>query len=133
MQITPKQYAISLYESVDKKNNREAGDVIKKFVKVLINNNDISKFNKIIERFEEIWNKENGIVNAEVISARKLDNKTIKMLNNYIAELSCAKKVSAKQSIDKNILGGVVIRYEDKVLDGSLRTKLRELRVEMGK
>ncbi|MEA3463831.1 MAG: ATP synthase F1 subunit delta, partial [Patescibacteria group bacterium] len=89
------------------------------------------KADEIIEKFIKVWNREQGIVEAEVVSAKKLDNSVIKLLNNYIIELSGAGKVLVKQKIDKNILGGVVIKYEDKVLDGSLRMKLGELRNKM--
>jgi len=133
MKITAKQYALSLHQSISGKNEKEASNTIDNFVNVVIENNDISKINKIIEQFEIIWNKEEGIVEAEVISARKLDNKIIKLLNGYIAKLSGAKEVAIQEQVDKNILGGVIIKYGDKILDGSLRTRLGELRSEMAK
>jgi len=105
--------------------------VIENFVKVLISNNDISKVNKIIEYFIVMWNREQGIIEAEVVSARELDNKIVKLLNGYIVKLSGARKVLLSKEVDKDILGGVVVRYEDKVLDGSLRMRLGELRNKM--
>jgi len=60
-----------------------------------------------------------------------LDKASIKLLENYIAELSGAKEVVLNEKIDKNILGGVVIRYGDRVVDGSLRTSLEELKNKM--
>ncbi len=131
MKITPKQYSESLYQAVQNKKDSEVKDAIGNFVKVLISNNDISKADEIIKQFVGIWNKEQGIVEAEVVSAKELDNKIAKLLNNYIVKLSGAEKVLVRQKVDKNILGGVVIKYGDKVLDGSLREKLNELKAEM--
>jgi ATP synthase F1 delta subunit len=133
MKITEKQYAASLYQSVKDKNKKEADVVIENFVKILIANNDVCKLNQIIEQFEKVWNKEEGIVEAEVISAKRLDNKIVKLLNGYIAKLSGAKKVETAERVDKNILGGVVIKYGDKILDGSLRTRLEDLKSQMTK
>ncbi len=131
MKITPKQYAESLYQAVVGKKDSEVKDAIGNFVKVLINNNDISKADEIIKQFVRIWNREQGIVEAEVVSAKELDKKIVKLLNGYIAKLSGAKDVVIKEIVNKDILGGVVIKYKDKVLDGSLRMRLGELRSKM--
>ncbi|MBU4256905.1 ATP synthase F1 subunit delta [Patescibacteria group bacterium] len=131
MKITPKQYAESLYQSVINKKDSRIKGILDNFVKLLIDNNDISKIDKIIGQFKKIWNREEGIVEAEAVSARELDKKIVKLLNGYIVQLSGARKVLLKQKVDKNILGGVIIKYEDKILDGSLKARLKELRVEM--
>jgi len=131
MKITPKQYAQSLYQAACGKKQSDVKGVIENFVKVLINNNYIAKADQIIKQFKKIWNKEQGIVKAEVISARKLDIKITKLLNNYIAKLSGAKTIDLRQEVDKSILGGVVIKYEDKVLDGGLKTRLTDIKNKM--
>ena len=128
MKIKPKQYAISLFESLDGANEKRAKEIIEKFVQVLVENNQASQIEKIIKYFENLWNKENSLVEAEIVSARELDKSVIKLLNNYIIELSDAKKVNIKEKVDKSILGGVVIKYGDKILDSSLKNKLGEFR-----
>jgi len=133
MKVTSKQYAESLYEAVKGKNDSQVKDAVKNFLEILIANNDISKADKIVKEFKKLWNKEEGIVEAEVVSARELGSDIIKLLNGYIVKLSKAKKVILNNKIDKDVLGGVVIKYEDKILDGSLRTKLGELKNEMVK
>jgi F-type H+-transporting ATPase subunit delta len=131
MKVTSKKYAESLYQAVESKTKREVNEVIENFFQILITNNDTSKLNQIIEHFEKIWNKRQGIVEARVVSANKLSNKIVKLLNSYIAKLSGAKKVKIEERIDKNVLGGVVIKYEDKILDGSLKNRLDELKAQI--
>ncbi len=133
MNITAKQYAQSLYEVVKGKKDSQIKEAIKNFFRILVNNNDIFKIDKIVANFTEIWNREEGIVAAKIISARKFDNKIINSLNNYIIKLSKAKRTEIRQIVDKNILGGVIIRYEDKIIDGSLRTRLADLKNKMVK
>ena len=131
MKVTPKQYAQSLYEITRKKKGSQVRADIKKFVEVLVKNNDLKSGKKIVNEFIKIRNKEEGIVEAEVMSARKLDSSVVKMLNGYIAKLSGAKKVILKKDLNKDLLGGVVSKYGDKILDGSMKTKLSNLKEGM--
>ncbi|MDO9399110.1 MAG: ATP synthase F1 subunit delta [bacterium] len=131
MKITAKQYAQYLYQIVSDKENDQIKDVIEKFAIALKNNNDLVKANQIIKQFIEIWNFEKKIVEAEIISAKELDINIKKVLIDYIKELSKANEIIIKEKIDQNLLGGVIIKYGDKVLNGSLRNNLTEMRSRM--
>ncbi len=133
MRITPKQYALSLYESLDGKSAAEVKAVIKKFVELLAAKNQLAKAEKIVKEFEKIWNEKNGVVEAEIFSAKTLDKPTIKLLKNYVIKLSGAKEIMVDEKVDKGLLGGVVIRYGDKVLDGSLKGSLHDLKSSLEK
>lgn len=133
MKITAKQYALSLFGSIDGKKEKDAGEIIKKFFQSLVRNNQTALLDKILKQFVDIWNKKRGIVEAEVTSAKELDKNTIKLLNDYMADLAKAKEIVLKQVVDKDILGGAVIRYEDQVLDGSLKTRIKDLKEQMVK
>ena len=133
MKITAKQFALSLYESVEGKSAAQVKAVIKKFVELLAGKNQITKAEKIIQEFSKIWNEKNGIVEAEVMSVKGLDKETAKLIKSYIAKLSGAKEVVVTEKIEKSLLGGVVIRYGDKVLDGSLKGSLQDLKSSLEK
>ena len=133
MKISDKQYALALYESIKDQSKSDTKKAIKEFAKVLVLNNDLLKIDKVIDAFKKLYNQEEGIVKAKVISAQALDKKIVKSLNSYIVKLSKAKKVEVNEEIDKSLLGGVVLRYGDKVLDGSLKTRLDFLGREMKK
>lgn len=128
MKITPKQFSLSLYEAIDGKTSGQAKVVIEKFVELLAEKNMLAQADKISAEFIKIWNEKHGIVEASATSANGLDKASIKLLENYIVELSGAKEVVLNEKIDKNILGGVIIKYGDKVLDGSLKTTLSDLK-----
>lgn len=131
MKITAKQFAISLYESVDAKSVGEVKAVIKKFVELLAKKNKIALAEKIIKEFIMIWNEKHGLIEAEITSANELGKETVELLKSYLIKRSVAKKVILDEKIDKNILGGVIIKYGDKILDGSLRQSLAELREQL--
>lgn len=133
MKITPKQYAEVLYQVVIGKEDSRIKSALNSFTRIIIENNDLKKVNKIIEQFSKLWNKKKGIVEAEVFSVCELDKSIVLSLKDYITKLSGAEEAVVKQIVDKKLLGGAVIKYKDKVLDGSLKTKLEELREEMVK
>ncbi|MDD4900893.1 MAG: ATP synthase F1 subunit delta [Patescibacteria group bacterium] len=131
MRITPKQFALSLYEAADGKSASQVKAIIAKFIEILVKNNALSMAEKIEKEFLKIWNERQGIVEAEIITAHGLGREIMKMLKDYLGHLTKAKEVVVHEKEDKNILGGVVIRYGDKILDGSLRSQLAELKEKL--
>ena len=131
MKISHKQFALSLYEAVEGKPAGPVKAVIGKFVELLAKKNMLASADKIVAQFVKIWNEKHGVVEALALSTNGLDKANIKLLKHYIAKLAGAKQVVLDEKTDKNILGGVVIRYGDKVLDGSLKTQLEELKSKL--
>jgi F-type H+-transporting ATPase subunit delta len=130
MKINPKKYALALYESVALEEG-SIENLLKNFVKILAKNNDLSKAKKIEIEFNKIWNKKKGIVDANIISAKKTDKETLEIIENYIKKISGSPNVNMQEEIDKNMIGGIIIKYEDKILDGSLRTSLKTLKEKL--
>ncbi len=133
MKVTPKQLALSLYETVEGKPAAQVKAVIGRFVELLAKKNMLAKADKIMAEFIKTWNEKNGIVEAEVMSAKELNKETVKLLKNYIIKLSGAREVMVDEKVDKSLLGGVVIKYGDKVIDGSLKGNLQDLKSSLEK
>ena len=133
MKITSKQYATSLYETILDKKEGELKGVIENFVKIIIANNDLSKADSVISEFSKLWNKEKGVIEAEVLSAVKLDKETVDILSDYISNITKSKNVSIETETDKKLIGGVIIKYGDKILDGSLKTRLKDFKNKLVK
>lgn len=128
MNIKPKQYAQSLYEMVKDADKNESKKIIEKFVCLLVENNQTSQVEKILDYFTEMWNKEKGIVVAEISSARKLDANIVKMLKKHITDLSDAELLELSEKIDEDLLGGIILKYNNKIVDNSLRTRVQEFK-----
>ncbi|KKQ62031.1 MAG: ATP synthase F1 subunit delta [Parcubacteria group bacterium GW2011_GWE2_38_18] len=134
MKISNRQYAVSLYETVkDAKNNEQKKEVIKNFITLLVKNNNLNKASGIIEEFNKIWAKETGIIDATVFSATKLDKESLEDLEKFAINVSGAKEVIIDNQIDKEVLAGFILKVGDQILDGSMKTKIKELKAEMGK
>ena len=131
MKISVQQYAKSLFESLSDKNEKEIKLVLKKFVAILGRNRDLNKAEGIMEAFSVLWNQEHGELSAELLSARELGPTAREMVAGYLKEKTGAKKIMIKEEIDQKLLGGFVLKYDSKVLDGSLKASLEELKKEL--
>lgn len=133
MRISTKQYAASLYGAVKDKNPGETKNVLANFLKILVKNNDLDRADKIIAEFVKAWNREYGLVAAEVVSARELDKDSSRAVKDYVKDLTGAREVELVKQVDGKLLAGFVLKFDDVVMDGSLKTKIGELRGEMKK
>jgi F-type H+-transporting ATPase subunit delta len=128
MKISPKKYAKALYSITKDGKKDEVKGILAGFVELLNENHDLGKVEKVMNEFNKFWNEKEGIIEAEIVSAMELNKATFKDLNNFIAELSGAKRVETKETVDKKILGGVVLKFGDKVVDVSVKSRLYNLR-----
>ena len=127
MKISSKQYAVALYDLVEGKTKKEISVVLTNFSEFLRKNNALSKLDIILDEFNIVWNRENGVVEAIVTSARDLDKTNRKSIIEYIRNATEAKDVILEEAVDKNILGGVVVKYGDKIVDSSLKGRVESL------
>ena len=128
MKITANQYAKTLYELTMDKSQKEIDVVVANFVKLLNQKRQLKLASKVIAKFNEIWNKQNGIVEAEVTSREKLDKDVLTRVSTYVSTRYKAKKVIINNKIDLNIKGGIVIKVGDEVMDGSIQAQLSSLK-----
>jgi len=129
MKVSVQQYVKKLYSSVAGKSEKEAQKELKNFVALLGRNRSFNKADEIIRVFNDLWNKENKEVVATLVSARALMVSTKEILTDYLKERTGAKKITLHEAIDKKLIGGFVLKYDSKVLDGSLKTYLDQLKV----
>ncbi len=128
MKISIQQYAQSLYDSVVGKSDQEAKEICKNFAAILDRNHDLNKEEAIIAVFNDLWNTANGEVAATLSSARELDKAARQDVVEYLKARTGAQSVSLAEKIDKGLIGGFVLRYGSKVLDGSLKNSLDNLK-----
>ena len=95
-------------------------------VRVLAENGRLELLPEIREQFEALKNEREGVVEAEVQSAFEL---TQDQVGDLVARLEkkLGRKVKARVSVDKNLIGGVRVLVGDKVIDGSARAQLGAL------
>ncbi|HDZ54499.1 MAG TPA: ATP synthase F1 subunit delta [Candidatus Nealsonbacteria bacterium] len=119
--IIPKQYAVLLYEITKDLRKTEIKEKISKFVGFLVKNNHLSLVDKIIGEFKTYTKKQEGVQEVELVSARPIG---IKIRQRLINILNRENKIELKEKIDPGLLGGMVIKIGDTMIDGSIRRRL---------
>lgn len=109
MKISTKQYAQSLFD-------------------VMKSNNDLEKTEEVMRDFLNLCNREKHILEVEVVSARKLDEKQMEDVKNFVAKKYEAKEIVLKNKIDESILGGLCLKIGDEMIDLSVSGQLKKLR-----
>lgn len=128
MKITANQYAELFYELTVNKAQAEISAIVSNFLEVLAKNRQMKLADKIIEKFSEIYNKKNGIVEAEITSCEVLSNELRNKVSNYVSTKYQAKEVILNNKIDLKIKGGIVIKVGDDIMDASIERSLVELK-----
>ena len=98
----------------------------KNFIYTLADNKRITLLPQIADIFDRLKAEQECTANVEIISAftlqpEQLDSLAEKMCN----QLGCEVKLHT--TVDESLIGGVIIRADDMVIDGSVRTKLAKL------
>ncbi len=101
------------------------------FLKVLCEKNNARYVHKIIADYEDLYHANDGISIAKVISAVPLKKHEKESLKAKL-EQYCGHTVIMECTCNNAILGGVIVHIDGKVLDGSLRRKLRNLKETIG-
>lgn len=131
MKITAKQYAQCLYELTSTKSEPEIKDILFKFVALLDKHHALNLAPAISTAFTQLWNREHGEVVAQLTSARELKDEAKELVTNYLKNKSGATEVILEETIDHNVLGGFILKYNNKIVDASLRSSLEELKIQM--
>jgi F-type H+-transporting ATPase subunit delta len=107
-----------------------ASKILRNFLFVLADKQRTRLLPEIIAAFQEVIRKRQGITEAEVSSAVELNARQKAELAATLERLT-GKRVEAKYSLEPALLGGAVVRIGDTVYDGSLRSRLNELRTRL--
>jgi F-type H+-transporting ATPase subunit delta len=81
----------------------------------------------VVEEFDRYRDQHEGRLRARVVTARKLDDELLNALRLAI-EQRTQKSVDLTETIDPEVLGGLRVNVGDRVLDGTLRRSLQDMR-----
>jgi ATP synthase F1 delta subunit len=109
-----------------------ADPTIVNFLKLLIENHRTPVIFRVRRIYDELWEEENQLLPVRVTSAVELDSATVDQLRDRIAEQT-GRKVDFASEVDPDILGGIVVRVGNSVLDASVRNRLEQLRKQVAR
>lgn len=105
----------------------KVGDEVLGLLVTMIRKGREPLLDNVVDQFVRFKDKAEGRIHVYVTSARDLDAGIRESITKTIAEVS-GKTVTLHEKTDAALVGGMVVRVGDAVVDGSLRTRLRKLR-----
>ncbi len=103
-----------------------------RFLELLAEKHRMPVIFRIRRVFEEMWAEENRLLEASVTSAVELDEAVVKQIGERIEEQT-GRSVELTSEVDPNVLGGLVIRVGNTIMDASVRNRLERLRKQVSR
>ncbi len=102
------------------------------FLEALIERHRMPAIFRIRDRYQDMWEDERNLLPVEVTSAVPLDKSTVGSIGTRIGEQT-KRTVELSSKVDPDILGGIVLRVGNVVLDASIRNRLEQLRKQVAR
>ena len=96
------------------------------FLKLLARKNRVNILDQIAEGYIQAYRKYAGIIEVEVSVARELEKDQQEALHQKLEDIT-SKEVLLNVTIDESLRGGMAVRIDDTVIDGTVKHKLQEL------
>jgi len=110
----------------------DADPVVVNFLKLLIENHRTPAVFRVRREFDRLWQEENKLLPVQVTSAVELDQATVNQIGDRIAQQT-GRKIDLSASVEPEIIGGIVVRVGNSILDASIRNRLEQLRKQVAR
>ena len=110
----------------------DADPALVNFLELLIEKHRMPVLFRIRRQFDTLYDRAHKRLPVEVTSAVELDGGVIGELERRIHEQT-GQNIQLQSTVDPNILGGIVLRVGNSILDASIRHRLEQLRREVAK
>ena len=125
----------SIIDNLDKKKAilsllDKNNSITEKLLDLLIHNKRVAIISDIASCFIQLYNKNNNIKEAIVITASPIDKDLEKKILSQI-KIPAAKSITLTNLIDSSIIGGFIIRYDGKEYNASIKQNLKNLKTEL--
>jgi F0F1-type ATP synthase delta subunit len=132
MEDVAQVYARSLFEVAQEHDGLKraiegAEPIFMNFLESLIERHRMPAIFRIRAEYERLWDEENKLLPVQITSAVPLDEETVRSIGDRISEQT-SQTVELSSSVDPDLIGGIVLRVGNVILDASIRNRLNQLR-----
>jgi ATP synthase F1 delta subunit len=126
-------FFFSPYFSTEEKKNalkrsiEDADPIFMNFLEALVERHRMPAVFRIRVAYEKLWDDENKRLPVQITSAVALGEKTVQSIGDRISEQT-GQTVELSSSVDPDLIGGIVLRVGNVILDASIRNRLNQLR-----
>lgn len=101
------------------------------FLNFLLEYRRFGAFIAIIEAFNTLYDQDKNIASGTAVTAVKLTESELDRIGQAYAKKYNLEKLILTNEVDSSILGGVILKVGDRIIDGSIRTRLQQIREQL--
>jgi F-type H+-transporting ATPase subunit delta len=106
---------------------QDAEPILMNFLEALLERSRMPAIFRIRDRYEKLWDDEQHVLPVQVTSAVELEEATVQGIATQIHQQT-GQNVEISSRVDPEIIGGIVLRVGNSILDASIRNRLNQLR-----
>jgi ATP synthase F1 delta subunit len=105
----------------------DVDESVRNFLGLLLENHRMPVIFRVRREFERLWAEAHQLLGVEITSAIELDSSIAERIGEEIGRQT-GREVQLTSTVDPDVLGGIVLRVGNSILDASVRTRLESLR-----
>jgi F-type H+-transporting ATPase subunit delta len=109
-----------------------ADETVSNFLKLLIENHRMPALIRVRREYDRMWQEVNQLLPVQITSAVELDASVHARIGEEIGRQT-GRTVQLSSTVDPDVLGGIVVRVGNSILDASVRTRLERLRKQVAR
>ena len=109
-----------------------AEEELTNFLELLAEKHRMPVIHRIRRDFDALWREERKLLPVHVTSAVELDDEVVRSLGDRISEKT-GRRVDLTARVEPDIIGGIVLRVGNSILDASIRNRLEQLRRQVAR
>ena len=109
-----------------------ADDIVRNFLELLVENHRMPVVFRVRREYDRLWEDANQLLPVTVTSAVALDEGVAQRIGDEIGRQT-GRTVELISTVDPDVIGGLVVRVGNSILDASIRTRLEQLRKQVAK
>jgi ATP synthase F1 delta subunit len=109
-----------------------ADDIVRNFLELLVENHRMPVVFRVRREYDRLWEDANQLLPVTVTSAVALDEGVAQRIGDEIGRQT-GRTVELTSTVDPDVIGGLVVRVGNSILDASIRTRLEQLRKQVAK
>ncbi|UTI65840.1 ATP synthase F1 subunit delta [Paraconexibacter antarcticus] len=109
-----------------------ADPTVLNILELLLENHRMPAIHRLRREYDRLWDQENKLLPVDITSAVALDEDVVRRLGDQIGEQT-GRKVQLNAHVDPDVLGGIILRVGNQILDASIRNRLDQLRRSVAK
>jgi len=107
-------------------------EIIRNFLELLIENHRMPVVFRTRRIYDRMWEEANRLLPVEITSAVQLDSSVAERIGDEIGRQT-GRTVQLTSTVDPDVIGGIVLRVGNSILDASIRTRLESLRKQVAR